>query len=188
MMNHFDVRSIMALGFALMVVALWQMTGMSLEMGSRLVIVSGFLQGLGIGFTFVPLSAATFATLAPALRNDGTPIYSLMRNIGSSVGISIVQTLLTRHIAQAHADLAIDISNANPVLSSLPSIMSPAATGGLALLDAQVQRQAAMMSYIFDFRAMMVLAALTMPFLLLIRKPRRAPSGDAAKTAAADAH
>jgi DHA2 family multidrug resistance protein len=188
LMNHFDPRSIMAVGFALTVFALWQMTGMTLEMGSRLVIVSGFLQGLGIGFTFVPLSAATFATLAPVLRNDGTPIYSLLRNIGSSVGISIVQALLTEHTIQAHADLAVDIAQNNPVLATLPSVLSPALTSGLAMLDAQVQRQAAMMAYIFDFRAMMVLALLTMPFLLLIRKPRRAPAGDVAQAAAADAH
>jgi DHA2 family multidrug resistance protein len=188
LMNHYDARTIMAAGFALTVFALWQMTGMTLEMGSRLVIVSGFLQGLGIGFTFVPLSAATFATLAPRLRNDGTPFYSLMRNIGSSVGISVVQARLTEHMAQAHADLAADVTHANVALASLPPALDPTTPTGLAMLNAEIDRQAAMMAYVADFRAMMLLAALTMPLLLLIRKVKRKPMPAEATTAAADAH
>ncbi|MDE2452242.1 MAG: DHA2 family efflux MFS transporter permease subunit, partial [Burkholderiales bacterium] len=88
--HRMDVRAIMAGGFALTAFSLWMMTWMTLDMNGTLIVASGLLQGLGIGFTFVPLSTAAFATLAPALRNDGTPIYSLLRNIGSSVGISIV--------------------------------------------------------------------------------------------------
>jgi DHA2 family multidrug resistance protein len=179
-----DLRAIMGLGFALTAWSLWDMTRMTLDMGQSLIVVSGFVQGLGIGFTFVPLSAATFATLAPALRNEGTPIYSLLRNIGSSVGISIVQALLTRGAERAHAELAIDINAANQALQALPPGMSPSSPSGLELLNAEVTRQAAMMSYVDDFRVMMWLTILTVPLLLLIRKPQReAPAGAAAEMA-----
>jgi DHA2 family multidrug resistance protein len=179
-----DLRAIMGLGFVLTAWSLWDMTRMTLDMGQSLIVVSGFVQGLGIGFTFVPLSAATFATLAPALRNEGTPIYSLLRNIGSSVGISIVQTLLTRGAERAHAELAIDINAANQALQALPPGMSPSSPSGLELLNAEVTRQAAMMSYVDDFRVMMWLTILTVPLLLLIRKPQRqAPAGAAAEMA-----
>jgi DHA2 family multidrug resistance protein len=179
-----DLRAIMGLGFVLTAWSLWDMTRMTLDMGQSLIVVSGFVQGLGIGFTFVPLSAATFATLAPALRNEGTPIYSLLRNIGSSVGISIVQTLLTRGAERAHAELAIDINAANQALQALPPGMSLSSPSGLELLNAEVTRQAAMMSYVDDFRVMMWLTILTVPLLLLIRKPQRqAPAGAAAEMA-----
>jgi DHA2 family multidrug resistance protein len=180
LVQRVDLRAIMALGFGLTAISLYQMTRMTLDMDSTLIVVSGFVQGLGIGFTFVPLSAATFATLAPGLRNDGTPIYSLLRNIGSSVGISIVQALLTQGMARAHAELAVDISTANPVLQSLPQALSPATPAGLAALNAEVTRQAAMMAYVSDFRVMMALTLLTIPLLLLIRRPARGAAAGAA--------
>jgi len=171
LVQRVDPRAIMAVGFGLTAFSLYQMTRMTLEMDGTLIIVSGFIQGLGIGFTFVPLSAATFATLAPHLRNDGTPIYSLMRNIGSSVGISIVQALLTEGAARAHAELAVDITYTNQVLQSMSQVFNPGTPAGLSMLNAEVTRQATMMAYVSDFRVMMVITLLTMPLLLLIRRP-----------------
>ncbi|MBU1360752.1 MAG: DHA2 family efflux MFS transporter permease subunit [Gammaproteobacteria bacterium] len=173
LVHRIDARAVMAFGFALTALSLYQMTRMTLDMDSDLIILSGFLQGLGVGFTFVPLSTAAFATLAPALRNDGTPIFSLMRNIGSSVGISIVQTLLTQGTARAHAELAVDISRANPVLQMLPPALDSSTPAGLALLNVEVTRQAAMMAYVADFRVMLVLTLAAMPLLLLIKKSSR---------------
>jgi len=184
MLHVMDARSIMALGFALSALSLWLMTRMTLDMDATLVIVSGVIQGLGIGFTFVPLSTVTFATLPSALRNDGTPIYSLLRNVGGSVGISIVQALLTQGATRAHAELAPDIAAGNPVLGALPAMMSPASTSGLAMINAEVNRQAAMFAYLDDFRFMLALTLLSMPLLLLIRKP--APAAPAQANAAAD--
>src|SRR3954465_15079139 len=137
-----DLRLIMATGFALTAIALWQMTHVTLQMDSSLIVWSGFIQGLGIGFTFVPLSAATFATLAPRLRNEGTPIYSLLRNIGGSVGIAIVQTLLTRGAAQAHEQLAGLVTQGNAGLAALPPGLGADTVTGLAALNAEVTRQA----------------------------------------------
>jgi DHA2 family multidrug resistance protein len=182
LMKFVDARAIMAFGFGLTALALYMMTRMTLDMDSSVITTSGVIQGLGIGFTFVPLSAVTFATLAPNLRNDGTPIYSLLRNIGSSVGISIVQAMLTSGIARAHSQLAVDINYANHVVQTLPPLMNPNSAAGLALIDGEVTRQAAMMAYLGDFRFMLGLTILSMPLLLLIRKARPAPQkpGEAA--------
>src|SRR6202000_2643866 len=111
--------------FTLTAIALYMMTGMTLDMSSRIIIVSGVIQGLGIGFTFVPLSAVAFATLIPELRTAATPIFSRLRNIGSSVGISIVQAMLTSGTARAHAELASDITAGNLGFQALPSAASP---------------------------------------------------------------
>lgn len=174
-----DLRLIMATGFGLTAIALWQMTHITLQMDSHLIVVSGFIQGLGIGFTFVPLSAAAFATLAPQLRNEGTPIYSLVRNIGGSVGISLVQALLTRGAAQAHASLATFVTPGNPGLADLPPGLGIDTPAGLAVLSAEVTRQAALVAYVDDFWIMAAVTALTIPLLVLMRPPRRKAAGAA---------
>jgi MFS transporter, DHA2 family, multidrug resistance protein len=179
LVRRIDLRVIMAVGFALTAVALYQMTHITLQMDSELIIVSGFVQGLGIGFTFVPLSAAAFATLAPRLRNQGTPIFSLMRNIGGSVGISIVQALLTRGSAQAHAQLAATVAPGNQGLINLPAMIDPATQSGLAMLNAEVTRQAALLAYVNDFWVMTVITLLVIPLLLLIRRPGSRSTGTA---------
>ncbi|MBO9512570.1 MAG: DHA2 family efflux MFS transporter permease subunit [Variovorax sp.] len=177
LVQRVDVRAIMALGFGLTAFSLWQMTRMTLEMDSTLIVVSGFIQGLGIGFTFVPLSTATFATLAPRLRNQGTPIFSLLRNIGSSVGISIVQALLTERSGEAHATLAATVAPGNHGLAALPPLLNPAGSVGLSLLNGEVTRQGVLIGYLDDFGIMMMLTLAAIPLLLLIRSPRRAAAG-----------
>ena len=176
LMTWFDARTLMAFGFAITAVALYQMTGMTLEMDHDLIVISGFLQGIGIGFTFIPLTAAAFGTLAPQLRNDGTPIFALLRNIGSSVGISMVVSLLTERNSRAHAELAIDLHAGNAVLQSMPAPFDAATPIGQMMLNGLLNRQASMLAYIADFDLMMWLTLAAMPLLLLlllIRKPGR---------------
>jgi DHA2 family multidrug resistance protein len=179
--HRVDVRLIMTAGFGLTAFALWQMTHITLDMDSSLIIWSGFIQGLGIGFTFVPLSTAAFATLAPRLRNEGTPIFSLLRNIGSSVGISIASALLTRGTVSAHAQIASRIDVNNQGLLSLPAALDPSSQRGLEILNGLVNQQSALIAYVNDFRFMMVLTVIAIPLLILVRPPRRnagaAPAG-----------
>jgi DHA2 family multidrug resistance protein len=92
-----DTRLIIAAGFALTAFSLSQMTHFYLQMGTASVVWSGLTQGLGTGFVYVPLAAITFATLSSRFRNEGTAVFSLIRNVGSSVGISVVTTLFTRN-------------------------------------------------------------------------------------------
>jgi DHA2 family multidrug resistance protein len=183
LVGKIDLRLIIATGFGLTAFALWQMTHFTLQMNSTPIIISGFIQGVGIGFTFVPLSAATFATLAPSLRNEGTPLYSLLRNIGGSVGISISQLLFTRGAAQAHEQIASTLANGNPGLSALPPGLGVDTMGGLAALNAEVSRQAALVAYLNDFWMMMALTLLTIPLLVLIRKSRSRTAAVAADAA-----
>lgn len=181
LIHRIDFRAIMALGFALIAVALWQMTRMTLDMGSSLIVSSSFIQGLGIGFTFAPLSAAAFSTLAPHLRNEGTPVYSLMRNIGSSVGISVVQTVLTEGTARAHAQLVGAVTVFSQAVQNLPASMNPHTMVGLANLNGEINRQAAMIGYLGDFKLMMWLTLLSIPLLLLIRNPKVHVQGSVAE-------
>jgi DHA2 family multidrug resistance protein len=170
-----DLRLTLLAGFLFTAFALWQMTGYSLDLSESDIVWPGVIQGFGTGLVFVPLSAATFATLSPEMRAQGTAIYSLVRNIGSSIGISLVQTLLTRNTVIAHASLVERVTTGssawhNPAVAAAYGVRTPA---GAALLDSAVMQQAAMIAYIDDFWFMLLLTVLVMPLLLLIRPPRR---------------
>jgi DHA2 family multidrug resistance protein len=135
------------------------------------VLISGVAQGLGMGLVFVTLSTVAFATLPAALRNEGTALFNLVRNVGSSVGISVVTFLLTQNTQRLHASLAENITPYN--IASNPAAMAAHVdTGtakGLAALNAMITDQAMMIAYIDDFWIMMVLTLASIPFLLLIK-------------------
>ena len=171
LMGKVDIRLIIAAGFAMAAVSSWQMTGFDVLMDSKMVVWSGVLQGLGTGFVYVPLAAATFATLTPALRNEGTAIFSLTRNLGSSIGISVVNTLLTRNTQIMHATLGEHVSRYSPVLRAQMPDGSPS-LHAMAGLNAAVTEQAAMIAYNNDFRLMMILSTAAIPLVLLLRKAR----------------
>ncbi|HEY7903072.1 MAG TPA: MFS transporter, partial [Casimicrobiaceae bacterium] len=171
LMGKIDTRLIIAAGFALTGFSLWQMTHFYLQMDTASVIWSGFAQGLGTGFVFVPLAAITFATLAPQFRNEGTAVFSLVRNIGSSIGISVVTTLLTRNTQILHARLAEHVTRyADGLATGLPGGLD--SVSGLAAANAAVSGQAAMLAYNNDFKLMLILSLCAVPMVLLLRSPR----------------
>ncbi|HWZ72464.1 MAG TPA: DHA2 family efflux MFS transporter permease subunit [Casimicrobiaceae bacterium] len=172
LMGIVDTRLIIAVGFGLTAFSLWQMTGFYLQMDTPLVVWSGLAQGLGTGFVYVPLAAITFATLSPEFRNEGTALFSLVRNVGSSVGISVVETLLTRNTQMMHSRLGEQITPYNDALHSQPpTVLST--THGLAMLNHSVNDQAAMIAYNNDFKLMMVLTLCAIPLVLLLRRGDR---------------
>ncbi|EEG09587.1 DHA2 family efflux MFS transporter permease subunit [Pseudogulbenkiania ferrooxidans] len=174
-----DPRALIALGFSLTALSLWQMSGYTLDMSEGGIVWPGFIQGMGVGFVSVPLTTVTFSTLERRYRSDGTSIFSLFRNIGSSIGISLMQTLLTRNSAIYHARLAELVTSASPAIrAGLPALLDPASPAGLAALNNEVTRQASFLAYLTDFRIMMVATLLALPFLLLMRKNGNAPPAE----------
>jgi DHA2 family multidrug resistance protein len=148
-----DFRILLALGFGITAFSLWQMSHYTLVLSQGDIVWPGVIQGIGLGLVFVPLSAATFATLSPAMRAEGTAIYSLMRNIGSSIGIALVQTLLVRNTQIAHASLGAHVNYANPALqdAGVAAVYNLANGAGLAALDGEITRQASMIAYVDDY-------------------------------------
>jgi DHA2 family multidrug resistance protein len=172
MVRRIDIRLLMSVGFVLTIFSLWQMSHYTLILSESDIVWPGIIQGIGLGFIFVPLSTVTFSTLKADLRPAGTSMFSLSRNIGASIGISIVETLLTRNTEVAHATLAEHISIYNPLATGAANLSSPLS---LATLEAEVTRQAAMIAYVDDFRFMMLLTLATMPLILLIKPLRFRP-------------
>ena len=174
--ERIDPRVLILLGLALTAFALHEMSGFDTTVSRSTIAWTGVVQGLGIGFVFPPLTAASFASLAPRHRTEGTALFSLVRNIGSSVGISVVVSALSRNSRTEHAALAAAIDPSGLPLrlaleSGLWRIDGPE---GLAAIEAEVARQAAGIAFLQDFRLMMWICVATMPLVLLLRRPERA--------------
>ncbi|HUO12981.1 MAG TPA: DHA2 family efflux MFS transporter permease subunit [Caulobacteraceae bacterium] len=175
LVGRVDTRLILITGLGLCSIALWQMTHFDLAMDARPFVVSGVIQGLGIGLLFVPLSVTAFATLTPTLRAEGTAVYTLIRNLGSSVGISIMEALYTRQTSVSHADMAGALQPGNPMQAGLmPS--GPGAGGALGALNDAITRQASMVALIDVFKLMLILTFAIAPLLLIMKRPRAAPA------------
>ncbi|TPI09931.1 DHA2 family efflux MFS transporter permease subunit [Mesorhizobium sp. B4-1-3] len=168
-----DTRWLLFIGLAITAWAMYDMTGWTPDVSQWTIISTGFIQGAGLGFLFVPLTTITFATLAPERRSEGTGLYNLSRNIGSSVGISVVTALLTQNQQINHANIATYVTPYNPAFSdpAISQALSPYTAAGRAALDGLVTLQATIISYVDDFKLMMILSLAAIPLVLLLRKP-----------------
>jgi DHA2 family multidrug resistance protein len=187
--NRVDNRMIILLGFLLTALSMWQMTQFSLQMGMAPVIISGLLQGFGLGCTFVPLNIIALSNLPRHILTQGTAIRSLMRNLGGSIGISVLVATLAQNTQVVHSRLAEGLRPDNPLAQAryLAAPFSLTTPRGIAALNAEVTRQAAMVAYIDDFKLMMLIVLASVPLLLLLREERRRlPVVAVAATATAD--
>src|SRR6266446_6303831 len=171
LIGRIDIRLLLMTGLLLTAWAMYDMTGWNPNVSQRTIAVTGFIQGAGLGFLFVPLTTVTFATLAPEQRADGTGLYNLSRNVGSSVGISVVSYLLTRNNQINHATIASHVTAFNHAFdnSIVRHALSPWTASGRAALDQVIQTQASIISYIDDFKLMMILSLAAIPLVLLLR-------------------
>ncbi len=172
LIGRFDARAIMAVGLSLTAFSLWQMTNFDLLMGASPIVVSGIIQGFGVGLVYVPLSTVAFGTLPPALRNEGTSFFNLQRNLGSAIGISVVETLLTRNTQIMHSKLAEHIT---PYMQNSPAVLADrvhlSSAAGIAALNGMITDQATMIAYLDDYKLMMLMTLAVIPLLLLLRAP-----------------
>jgi MFS transporter, DHA2 family, multidrug resistance protein len=171
LVGRVDTRLLILTGLLLTAWAMYDMTGWNPNVSQWTIAMTGFIQGAGLGFLFVPLNTVTFATLAPELRADGTGVFNLSRNVGSSVGISIVSYLLIRNDQVNHATIARHVTAFNHAFdnSTVRLALSPWTASGRAALDQVIQTQASIISYIDDFKLMMILPLVAIPLILLLK-------------------
>ncbi len=172
-----DPRILMFVGAALMAGALYEMSKFDLNVTPWLLGWTGAVQGFGIGLFFTSLSQLSFATLPAQTRTEGTAVSTLIRNIGSSIGISIVSTVLAQNSQINHAELSERINPFNRALqSAAPNLpIDLASPPGLRLLNGLISQQAAMISYIDVFFLMAVISAVSLPMVFILRRPPRQP-------------
>src|SRR5262249_60001151 len=132
-------------GLGLTAWSFYMMTGWTPDVSQMTVVVIGVVQGVGLGLLFIPLSVATLSTLSSEQRADGAGLFSLSRNIGSSVGISAVNSLLVTNTQGNHADIAPHVTPGNPMFDNpiITPYWNPLTTPGPAAPDAVLRPQAA---------------------------------------------
>ena len=172
LVSRFGARQVLAVGVLISAYSLWEMSHFDLTMTAGPIKVTGFLQGVGTGLMFAPLSTLGYATLAAQHRTEGTIIATMARTLGSSVGISVIQALLINNSALAHARLTERIIPGDPLIADvLPPMLDPSTSIGLQILNADVTRQGAMVGYDNVFGWMAVGALLMLPMVLIMKSP-----------------
>jgi DHA2 family multidrug resistance protein len=181
--NKVDARWMVLAGLCLTAFALHLMIGFSVFVPREDIITSGLIQGFGLGFVFIPLSTVSYATLPPRYRAEAASLFSLVRNMGSSIGVSIAFTMFSRNTRIQHAYLTEYVTPYSTWLNLdvAPDAMLPGGGAILAMVDGELARQAATIAYINDFYMMMwiVLALIPCVFLLDSTRPRTAAASAA---------
>ena len=167
-----DPRTMIALGFSIAALSLWEMSRWSLQTDYNHIAWSGFIQGIGMGLVFMPMNASAFATIAPHLRTDGSSLLNLSRSIGSSIGISIVTAMLARNLQVSHSDLAVHVTPSFMQIVDFSTLdrFQDVGEAALRMVDVEVNRQAAMIAYLDNFYLMMWMTILTVPLVGFMRR------------------
>lgn len=174
-----EARHLVLAGLSLTAFTLHQMAGFTDQTSAMSIVVASVLQGFALGLVFVPLNTVAFATLPTKLRTEGAAMLTLARNIGSSVGISIVIARLTEGTIQAHARLAEFVTPFNKAMDAVASAPLDAATEkGRALMEVLMSQQAAIISYAEDFRLLMFLVVATIPLVLILGSSKVSATSD----------
>jgi DHA2 family multidrug resistance protein len=176
--DRIDPRIIMLIGLGMIAESLRQMMGWTPDVDAWSFAFSTLLQGGGLGFVFIPLQVIAFATLPAELRTDGTALFSLMRNVGSSIGISVTSFLLAQNTQIVHAQLAEHVTPFNRMLQTGGAYLlwNDATQAGLSALNAEITRQASIIAYIDDFKFMLLICIPAALILFFMRRPRAAAS------------
>ncbi len=180
LVGRVDLRVLVIFGAAMNVWSMWMMMHMNLAVDFTYMMDSRLLQGVGLGFLFVPLTAAAFVNLKPAQIGSATGLFNLMRNEGGSIGIAISSTVLAQQAQLHHARLVENLTPGNPVLQqqlygaarALDTVsgLDPVTNRQMAdgLVNGLVQQQAAAMAYNDVFHMLMISFIVFMPLALLL--------------------
>ena len=170
--KRIDARYVIVTGILLVALSLWQMSHYSLVMSTETLIFPGILQGFGVGLSYIPLGAVAFSNLSSTLHDEGTAFFNLMRNLGSSLGISMVMACLTHNTQAAHSSLSQHITayDTSDNLAYLANHVTTTTAQGLASLNALITNQATMIAYADDFYLIMLITLSVVPLIFFLRK------------------
>ena len=184
LLSRYSPRWLLLFGLMVLSASLFHMTGFDLDVDFRTVAVARMLQAVGMAFLFVPINTAAYAFLPREKNNAASGLMNLARNIGGSVGISLVTTMLDRRTQLHLTNLASNLSPTNPALQNMLRGATAAlrARGGseagatqqaYALVQATIGRQATMLAYVdcFWFLGVAILIMVPMVFLMKKSKP-----------------
>jgi DHA2 family multidrug resistance protein len=176
LMRYIEARTLIVTGLGLTALSLYQMTAWTDQTGVSEIVTISIIQGFGFGLVFVPLSTVAFMTLPNHLRTDGTSMLTLMRNVASSVGISIVIAQLTEGGRRVYAILSEHITPFNHAMQ-MPDVSGMINLGtdkGRAMADVMVALQAQIIAFSQDYQLVMFFILGTIPLAIMIGSTKAA--------------
>ena len=176
--TRIDPRAAMAFGILCVVWSIWEMTTWTPDISHAWLIFTISVQGFGLGFLFIPLQMVAFATLPVMLRTDGAGLFSLARNIGAAIGVSVTSGMLAHNAQALHAEIGASVTPFNRALQDGGAVnhyLNPATHHGAAMLDQIINQQAQIIAYVDDYRMMIFTTLPALLLLFLMRRPRQAP-------------
>ena len=180
-LTRFDPRWLAGLGLVLQCWSFWVMTGWTPDVSAHEIVITIAVQGAGMGLVFTQLQVLAFATLAPNLRTEGAALFSLGRNIGAAIGVSVTTSLLAHNAQALHETIGASVNPFNRALQTLGSAkewLDPASHHGAMMLDRIVNHQAQIIAYVNDYALMIFTTLPSLLLLLLMHRPRHVPAAE----------
>jgi DHA2 family multidrug resistance protein len=178
-----DVRFMMAGGFALLALSVWMLGDINLEITKASVVWPNIISGLAMGFVFVPLSTTAVGTLKTEQMNNAAGIFSLMRNLGGGIGISLATTMLARGAQARQAMMVSHMTPYDPAFQQrweqmqgvFSSQVGPVGAAQMAnsMMYGTLVKQATLMAFIDNFRILALLCLLCVPLVFFFRKAKQ---------------
>jgi MFS transporter, DHA2 family, multidrug resistance protein len=175
--NKIDPRWLMAVGICALSWSMYQMTGWTPDVAQWRIISIIVVQGAGLGLVFLPLQVLAFATLGPQYRTDGASLFSLFRNIGAAIGVSVTSSLLAHNTQVLHQEIGSLVNPFNRALQDgrmIAHAWNPMTVHGASMLDQVVNQQAQIIAYINDYQMMVFTTLSSLALLVLMRRPKSA--------------
>lgn len=175
LLRYIDPRKVTFFGMFLAATTMWYYSTFTEDIDMTTILIVNFIQGVGFSCFIVPVNTVAFSTMAPEQRDVGTAFYSLLNNLGRSLGIALLANLLAYNSQSAHALLTEHVSPFSPMVQHLkmPEVWDVTTTAGLMAINRVVTRQAEMIAYINDFQLLAILIAACIPVLFLMRNPNK---------------
>ena len=175
LLKTIDPRKVIFVGMLIAAITMWQFSNFTQDIEIVSVMVVSFVQGVSFSFFVIPVNTVAFSSMAPEHRDAGTSFYSLLNNMGRSLGIALFSSYLARQTQANHAVLSEKVTHFNDAVRhlELPSVWDLETAAGLRAINRMVNQQAELIAYIDDFRLLAIIIVICMPVLLVMRNPHR---------------
>jgi DHA2 family multidrug resistance protein len=171
-----DARLLVGSGLLMLSYTFWLMTRWTPDVSEREIIIAIVIQGAAMGLVFSPLSVLAFVTLPASLRTEGASLFSLLRNVGAAIGVSVFSSLLAHNSQAMHEMIGASVTPFNRALQTVSGLghwLDPATRHGAAMLDRMVNQQAQIVAYADDYVMLIMTTLPALLLLLLMRIPRK---------------
>jgi DHA2 family multidrug resistance protein len=172
-----DARLLVGIGLLMLSYTYWLMTAWTPEVSEREIIIAIVIQGAAMGLLFTPIQVLAFVTLEPSMRTEGAALFSLLRNLGAAIGVSVAMSVLARNTQAMHEMIGASVTPFNRALQAAGPMhrwLDPASGHGAPLLDRIINEQAQIVAYADDYVLLIMATLPAWLLLLMMRLPRKA--------------